>query len=423
MASRTIITLLILSIIVVTNALTIYLHVGPHKTGTSHIQHYLELNRNLLAEEKICLPKVIIGQSSLESRGKAQNRIVEDITQLKNFSSAVWEPLQECVSRQMNILISAENLCTFTKSDIQVMKRLLSNLDKAVKFKVIIYYREWFSRTHSTFAEVYKKNELKIASYSEFLFLYLDKFLNSPQLNTRLLVEGYGSVFGQENLIIVDYDGVNAAKKDIAFVFVCEVLGILCSKASRLNIAATHENEKPNMAIVQFIYLLKFFVHSHRLRFCAFDVGTIHELIRVYRDRDFKFPLNTPRLQHLRNYSIAEDNMFRKEYSSLIHYNNQSAAMEILNDFVIEEINLYSFYESGFWMNTLGFELERLKKIGKICNLDGRPHAHRPPPPPAKPNNKNNNNDNKNNKPPTKSGKPKSKSEESPTKTSFKGEK
>lgn len=192
-------------------------------------------------------------------------------------------------------------------------------------------------------------------------------------MNIQMLVERYQQVFDPKDITIVDYDGVNAFRKDIAYVFVCEILKTLCSHSESLNVNAIRENHKPNTTHLHLVFLLRNYVHMRGHKICKFDVKFISDSVNYYRLKKIDLPTIRSNLKILHPLSLSLDEKFRASFGSKIMYNNQSAARQIIQNFIAEEIDEHLFFHKHRWMKFLNAQYERLRKSGQLCAFNGKP--------------------------------------------------
>jgi hypothetical protein len=349
---------------------TIYLHIGPHKTGSSHLQHFLSANQKELATKGYCWPILPDVGPRMRMTGKSLSRISSDIIETKQISSIVMKEINNCLVNNDTMILSAEDLSTFHSDQVQLLK---SFLPEDNKIKIVIFFREFLSRVYSTFAEVTKKNGGKTTSFGQFLFRTFDTISHMNQIDTSALVTRWGNVFGGENIIVVDYDGVNAAGKDLAYVFVCEIMKTMCgddqNEGGIWGGQVAHENEKPNILFLHLVYLVRFYVQTQGFSICSFDYPFITETLKLYEARRLTPPLLQSHLKVLQFFSKNMDSQFRYYHSSKILYSNETAAMKVLEGFTAEEVDEFSFYNDPNWMKFLKDEFWRLKKQNKLCSF------------------------------------------------------
>jgi hypothetical protein len=337
----------------------VYLHVGPPKTGTTHIQTYLMKHIRYLNSFKFCYPSAF-----LETE-KAFRFLALDIHMNRNLS-AHKALINKCVVKQMNIFISAENLAPLNETKLEVLKTLFP---QGSTIYIIIAYREWLSRMYSHYTEEAKVNLYRAGPISSFLYEDYGNIVNSPlEYDMKHMVDRFVAVFGWNNTMIVDYHGVMSSRKDLVYVFLCEIVKVLCFKTRFMNTKTTHENKRPNEKYIHLIALLRDYVHFHGYRFCRIKIGEFSRtLLAYYNDLKPNPPVKVSHLTLLYPYSQALDEKFRNKYNTRLLYDNQTAAIMSMQKLEAVEINEREFYADPEWKKWLQKELERLLRNKKIC--------------------------------------------------------
>ncbi|HCZ9264367.1 hypothetical protein R7040_08740 [Vibrio sp. 1069] len=172
---------------------TLFVHVGPHKTGTTLFQKSCLQNKETLLENGVYYPT-------------------------EQFSHFGHHPLidtirERCVDEQvvnqiikpgLNTLISSENFIHLNASDWEYFKQSLAEL---VDFKIIIAWRRTSEKLYSNWQESIKQGD--VCTFSDFYFEDFIRPFGSEALNPSLKIKMLASTFGKENLCIVDF---NASK-------------------------------------------------------------------------------------------------------------------------------------------------------------------------------------------------------------------
>ncbi len=193
----------------------VIMHVGPHKTGSTHIHAYIEKISDSLPSVSYCWPVTkgnVPNKSNMLAVHFLENRSVHN-------KSIQW--LNNCMKTSQNIIISSEAFDRFSLDKFIEFRNYLSDFD----FEIVIIYREWLNHMYSLYTELHKHTS-KGTSFSEYLFQNLDLFEESPVLNLSLLIAAFEPVVGIQNIHVLDYYGIIAAEKDEAYVIVCEIMGV-----------------------------------------------------------------------------------------------------------------------------------------------------------------------------------------------------
>ena len=109
---------------------TVYVHVGPLKTGTTYIQGVLWANKALLAEHGVCLPLRTFGQQTRAVLGLLDKRMHRDVAADPKAGRARWQALVEEVQAWDGpaAVLSMEFLCEATAPAV---RRLVYDLAPA----------------------------------------------------------------------------------------------------------------------------------------------------------------------------------------------------------------------------------------------------------------------------------------------------
>lgn len=111
-------------------ARTVFVHVGPLKTGTTYVQGVLWGNQRLLAERGVCLPLRSFGQQTRAVMGLMGKRMHRDSSTDPSTGRATWDALVGEVRawEGPSAVISMEFLC---EAKTSVVRRLVTDLAPA----------------------------------------------------------------------------------------------------------------------------------------------------------------------------------------------------------------------------------------------------------------------------------------------------
>ncbi|WP_416305704.1 hypothetical protein [Neptunicella sp. SCSIO 80796] len=168
---------------------TLYLHVGPHKTGTTLIQKFLLDNQGWLFKSNLVYPKryqKIFGHH--EFRELIVNR------QLSQEDRDFFN------NEQHDFLLSSEDFISLNKDDFEYLKHNI----ESKKIVVIFGWRRASFKLYSIWQEV-----IKHGGTDTFFSYYHDHLARpgqSQMLSADLKLNMFSHVFGKENIRIIDYD-------------------------------------------------------------------------------------------------------------------------------------------------------------------------------------------------------------------------
>jgi hypothetical protein len=344
-----------------------------NEIGSTHIQSYLFDHKNELEREKVCL-------STARNLGaKGFNDIITDIRD-NNSTSEYFLSMKTCLEKGMNPLLSAEGLCELPVDEIMKLKSFILGVaaKNPVEIKIILYYREWLNFIYSTYAELAKSYNARTVSFPEFLLVEGDDLITRNSVQFPAMMKNYISVFGEKNFILVDYYGVQARKRDIAYVFVCEILKVMCLETALLNgdkRVVRHENEKPNAVYLHYIYLFNLYLNTHLMQLCTRDYRTNAAYIEELTKRNITFPAIISKLSLFREDAMEKDRKFHKDYGQLMLYNNHTANAEKIQLFQFEEVDIAQFSQNASWQLFMNKEMLSFIHKREICSL--KPDHHK----------------------------------------------
>ena len=243
-------------------------------------------------------------------------------TRLKKFIASVRK-------NNGNVLISAEGLSILEPSGL----KSLSNLFHDFQVTVIMVYRAFGCRLLSVFNQVQKTtSNPEHAFTASLLFRYMD----TPWMEDfYMLAQRYSAVFGRENMVIIDYYGVDAAGMNIAQVFLCNALNVtkFCSSqggnSNKLIRKDKIMNPSRDMRKGQLDALFEIYAAAHDCSYRDKENG--------YFIRDKVTWKHTPRpaatnFTFLKSHSMYVDQRVREKYATNIIYGNSTANEEALSE-------------------------------------------------------------------------------------------
>lgn len=186
---------------------TIYLHVGPHKTGTTVIQKACLDNRAVLNRNGVSYPPLFFNHLG-------HHGLVDAIRQRKIVDTDI-EALDNC---EENILFSSENFIHFNEADVKYLREKFSRFT----IKIIYAWRRSSLKMYSLWQESVKHGN----STSFYAHFYRD--LVKPGQSKTLLqikdIDMFADCFGKENIHILDYEAM--LKKGTLLHYFFDIMGI-----------------------------------------------------------------------------------------------------------------------------------------------------------------------------------------------------
>lgn len=175
----------------------IFMHVGPHKTGTTTIQFSMNLNKNLLKKNGIYYPK-----SGFVSEGlPGHHNLAWELSGNDRYAEkyGTWSDLVSELNRVNfdRIILSSEDLCTLPREKVIQINEYLKDFD----VHIVIYVRRQDQRLQSAWSEKIKnaKDDTEWLSFPEFVARVDYKF---PYYDYYTLIQKWSDVFGKPKIIV-----------------------------------------------------------------------------------------------------------------------------------------------------------------------------------------------------------------------------
>lgn len=228
---------------------TIYIHIGPHKTGTTTIQVGLLKNENHLKSKNILCP--ITGRPFRTSVGN-HNLAWELLDpQFKSFDQkfGTWNDLLselKNANKAEKIILSSEDFSTLKTNQVQTIQETLQDY----KVKIIMYLRRQDEMLQSTWVEVVRNMGTKKNVESFFEWLKTNNY-SSNNTNYLEIIKIWESVFSKENLILRIFDPASFQGSLLAdFLFSCNI--------DTTNLIITpNENVSPGVKTIEAMRMIK----------------------------------------------------------------------------------------------------------------------------------------------------------------------
>ncbi|EAJ6150008.1 hypothetical protein CGR91_07870, partial [Campylobacter lari] len=184
--------------------MTLYLHIGIMKTGTTFIQDNLYYNRDEMAKFGYIYPNFMKNKGNLHDH----NPLVHKLYTCFWHKDEKWIE-DECVHQfkekgYKNVVISAENFSwQFTsKQSIAFLKEKFMSMG-FTKIYILIYLRDASFFITSIYSQLVKRNS--IVGYNNVYIDTKEKIIEKS-LDSKKIIKNYIDVFGKENLIVRLFD-------------------------------------------------------------------------------------------------------------------------------------------------------------------------------------------------------------------------
>jgi hypothetical protein len=194
--------------------MTYFLHIGPHKTGTSYIQKECASRRLELLGAGINYPTY--WNTFLYAHQDIYDQLSQEHYDYFKSNFSEWKKRK---TPSEHVLLSSENLEDLSPEAVGVLAEPL----RAHKTKIIFYVCSWLPLVRSKWQEDIKHGGTVL--FPEFCFQnFVDPELNRT-LNYNLVLDTYAKFFGSENIIIRSYDNIVDTNGDVFEDIISIVLG------------------------------------------------------------------------------------------------------------------------------------------------------------------------------------------------------
>lgn len=232
------------------NNVNAFVHIGPPKTGTTHIQSFLQANSETLDDRGY---KVIL-----------QKSIKDDVNHL--LKAAI-----DNNKFQKHLIISAESLSM--DNDPYIWLQFLHGYN----ITIIATYRETISRTLSGCHQRMSMGRILDFNCLKYLGSVENYKLENELDKTFLIARKIGVL----RIKLIDYYGLLAAHEEIVHVFLCQIIETMCIKTdNQKKIVSDHDNQSLSPT---WIYLITAFTRVARNNNCQKSFFTF------YHDDFYKF--------------------------------------------------------------------------------------------------------------------------------------
>lgn len=220
----------------------VFLHIGPHKTGSTFLQRMFVKNRGHLLNHNILYPKCgqefLFGHFNLVHYYKKEEDLKGEFD-LENFKREV--------DTTANVLLSSED---FIRLNLEELKSLKS-LFQEKSWTVIYYRRNWNDLLESVWSETLKRGSH--LSFKEYIDSKEYKSADYFKLNHSENLKLFSKVFGKENIRVLDYDLIENSDENLFNHFLSEILEV---EDARCEVENKRYNTRLSLITLTYLALL-----------------------------------------------------------------------------------------------------------------------------------------------------------------------
>lgn len=253
----------------------LFLHVGPHKTGTTLIQKVCLDNQPALLSGGVFYPKNYVRIFG--------HHLIRDLIKGRQLSESDSNFFKEIDS---DILLSSEDFISFSIKDFEYIKTFFSDFD----VHVIYSWRRASLKMYSIWQELIKHGQS--VSFFEFYHNHLARPAQSYMLSADLQVERFVKVFGIKKVHLIDYDKAAKDKNLLELFF-----SIINCKYSREYLEKSESKVSNNRSLNPFdtetirilnkIMSSKYGMHGNDVReayldhYSELDITELHQIMQT----------------------------------------------------------------------------------------------------------------------------------------------
>jgi hypothetical protein len=277
----------------------LYIHVGTHKTGTTALQHFFSLNREVLRKKGIEYPNDVGGEAGQHRLGwsfqKERGRPCRLAPSDMGSSEKEWALAIACGSHK--ILISSETLCKCNSDNIRLIKKYTSGY----QVKIIIYFRRQDTMANSMFNQIIKASDRKVKDYNQFIY----------KMNYLDFLKEFAEVFGKESIIVRPYEKQQFYNGTIFADFLFYALRM--ELTDEFEIPKESLNSRLHRVVLEYKRLVNFLPMTPQQIF-----DTLYPLLeiscRYYQEEKADYPLLSPlrQLEVIHQYDVINQQVARE---------------------------------------------------------------------------------------------------------------
>lgn len=367
---------------------TMLLHIGPHKTGSSHFQSYLVENEKQLKRNKILIwPNIypslrhcqdtepsLQGEMMHRARSKQLTNFLSFFYKCSSFKRMLSDFLIHSSREEESVIFCHEQLAGQVLEDPAVVKSFMSLASVYFRVHVVINYRLSVNRYVSTYNELIKASLRRgYSAHDKTFHLFSDFSALIPKNHATFysnVIATYKELtdsLPNSRITIVDYYGVVARtgddQMDLNFVIMCKILRVYCDKK---HIFSSDIGANPSVREAP-LQMAMLFIAYARSKHCEppHSNGSFVNFLYTHSWQD-EIPLAESDLSAFTVLSLHEDLILRKLYGPRLLMANRTAN-EAAAKWSHPEANSSAVEEGVRWRNQFSDILLSLRAQG-LCH-------------------------------------------------------
>jgi len=291
---------------------------------------------------------------SIDSTSASSNPSLYYI-QLLNF-------LEKSLLQNRNVIISAEDLSQLSMTGISKLHEAFKSFDTTI----LIVFRDTLTRAISAYTHLMSLHKLSNTVFMQDFNSFL--IHNMTRFDYDNIILKYSHYFGLSNIIIIDYYGLIAAKKNLLSVTLCLIDQQLCQELSHhnlLHLYQTHQahhrfhsingNNEGNHTSILLSGIISEIRHAYLHRNCSFHITSENvKMVPIIINNQLIrsegiVPRTIDTLDNVHEDYLYEDDLVRKKYAMNIMFNNRQASILTVQKKSMEQLNVLQFRKNQYW--------------------------------------------------------------------------
>jgi hypothetical protein len=348
--------------------LTAYIHIGPHKTGSTHVQSFISDHAAELAQANVYWPAdgrgTVFKPKRLSSFARA---LISGDQQRIKQEEQVFLFIKRSRDLNRNIIISAEALGVLNTTGVQALRSIF----EGYQLRIIFGYRNPVSMMVSTH---YELNKIP-GDFRTTFATYLLETLSRPARHLQVLtmLDTFTDVVGMSHMYIIDLAGASQNGADITYVIICQIARIHCDNR-KLFEEPSLKNSGSSLITKQVFGYFQSYLGVEKEATCrpceGYDMF-YQQFYKMTIDPDRKhshFPVVQSSLHLLAPYAKEVDAALRAKYGARILHGNATANYEVIDHGIaVEDLDILKFTRSVYWKQWLENVYQWARNESMLC--------------------------------------------------------
>eukprot|EP01031_Cornospumella_fuschlensis_P026816 gene26816-32401_t len=275
------------------------------------------------------------------------------------MSSFEMDGAIQVVSREgKKVFISSEK---FNQVEVREGYLKIKDFFKGYSVHIVASFRDPLAVTYSWYNQLLR-NSARIVTFAE--HLTSDKY---ETYSSRAFAAGlfeYAKLYDVSNMTIIDFQGMMVAKKDFAYVILCEIMGTMCDAHYYPDEGANPSEDLRPSFLFTFVRNI---VGSLGCKFNENPTVVFSHVQPRYRSLNFStLPVLENRMEMVAHLARSIEKKVRLTFATVFAYANPTATEEARSKFLAKEIDEAAFFQHPDWTAWLWAEVKRLQDGGFI---------------------------------------------------------